>query len=145
MTGRIWDPEDKFFAGELKEYRHWFLEVNYQQPTLGCYLILARRDVEMLADLRPAELVDLGDVTKDIRHALAASSKFRPDWVNHLQLGNGMRHLHFHGIPRYEKPRAFAGRTWVDSGYGGLVVPAKRDESHDLVLTIRDALIQYLP
>lgn len=142
---RIWDPEERYTQGALRAYDHWSLEVSYRQHTLGCYILFARRPVEKLSDLAPAELSELAFAMKEIETALGAHPEFRPDRFNYLQLGNFLHHLHVHGIPRYAGPRRFLGREWLDPVPARPPVWSHEDVNHDVVRAVRDALRTTLP
>src|SRR5438045_1800839 len=118
MHFRIWDPENKYKEGFVKEYNHWVVEINFRQHTLGCFIIFAKRKIEKISELTSNEIIELKDVMKEIEIALMNISKFKPDRFNYFQMGNSLHHLHFHGIPRYATSRNFNGQIWIDETWG---------------------------
>lgn len=111
---RHWDPKQEFIGAGLKPYKHWVLEVSWQQHTLGCYIIFCRRKgVRRQSELTPSESTELIEVMREIETALCKCPLFKPDHFNYLQLGNVLPLLHFHGVPRYKKNRRFS-KTLLD-------------------------------
>lgn len=138
---RHWDPKQEFLGAALKPYEHWVLEVSWQQHTLGCYIIFCRRkDVRLISELEPEELVELVQVMREIEGALRKSPVFKPDHFNYLQLGNLLPLLHFHGVPRYNKNRRFSKKllnreiTDIDPKYLPLWTtdPITKEQMRDL-------------
>lgn len=144
MVNRFWDKENKYAQGFLKEFKHWVWEVSYRQHTLGSFILFAKRSVERISDLTREELISLGMVMKEVEETLGQIEIFRPDRFNYWQMGNQLHHLHIHGIPRYERPRNFMNREWVDETWGRLPVWKKADDSEELIKAIRDAIRPHL-
>jgi len=140
MTNRPWDPDNKYSGAVLAESNYWVTEVSHRQHTLGCFIIFCKRFVTHISDLSDAENVDLKQAMKEIESRLAKNTNFQPDWINYWQMGNGLPHLHFHGIPRYKNPRQYAGQKWVDTEFGHPPVWKKQEEEKDLVVKIRKEL-----
>jgi diadenosine tetraphosphate (Ap4A) HIT family hydrolase len=134
--------ESKFAEGNIKVYQHWILTVSFRQHTLGCLIVMAKREVERISELSDPELLELRQVMRDLETALNRASDFQPDRFNYLQLGNALHQLHFHCIPRYQTIRHFAGQEWVDTTFGRPPIFLKKDQesSVELVRTIRDTL-----
>ena len=76
---------------------------------------------------------------------LSKIDEFKPDRFNYWQMGNALHHLHFHGMPRYESSRTFAGKEWVDQTWGSVPIWSKDDVGHGLVAKVRDAIKPHLP
>lgn len=138
MVNRSWDKDNKYTEGFLKEYTHWVIEVSYRQHTLGCFIIFAKRTVERISELTTEEIDELKNVMKEAEEAI--SSAFQPDRFNYLQMGNALHHLHFHGIPRYQTPRTFKNKEWIDTTWGHPPIWSKIDEAHELIKTIQTTL-----
>lgn len=141
---RIWDKENKYLGGLVKEFDHWVWEVSYRQHTLGCFILFAKRSVERISELRPKELISLGGVMREVEDALSKIKVFRPDRFNYWQMGNGLPHLHFHGFPRYEKPRYFDGKKWIDKTWGTVPMWLRKDVSRSLVEKIKEEIVFHL-
>lgn len=101
----------------IKEYEHWLVNVHENQGYLGrCVVWCKRQDALDLADATEEEQHELFVIL----HALRKASKncFDPDWFNYAFLGNEVRHLHGHFIPRYAKPKEFMGIMFEDKLFG---------------------------
>jgi diadenosine tetraphosphate (Ap4A) HIT family hydrolase len=140
MNLRIWDPENIYSEGFLKEYRHWVVEVSFRQHTLGCFIIFAKRKIEKITELEEDELIELKRVMKDMETTLLNTEEFKPDRFNYLQMGNGLHHLHFHGIPRYASPRTFQGHTWIDETWGHPPKWSKEDTAKDIIMAVKNLM-----
>ena len=99
----------------IKESKYWKLVLNKNQNLLGkCFLSL-RRHLEAVPELSPAEWANLQEQLGHAAQVLDLA--FQPDHFNYAFLQNQDRHIHMHIIPRYEKPRVFAGVTFDDPDY----------------------------
>ena len=95
----------------IKEFRYWFLVLNWKQGFLGrCLLILKSHKVDEV------ELIKEEVLEKHEIYCLwlnAVKKAFNPDKINQAQLGNEEHihkgHLHWHLVPRYRRPVSFAG------------------------------------
>lgn len=145
MHERFWDPDNRYPDALLKMYQHWAVEVSYRQHTLGSFILFARRPgIERLSELRPEETAELTQVMQIMERTLQEAAGFRADRFNYWQMGNKLKHLHLHGIPRYETPREVFGRTWTHTTWGSVPVWSKRDEDWPLIILIRDLLLPWL-
>lgn len=125
----------------IKDYRYWTLSVFENQGYLGrCVVWCKREDALDLTDATEGEQKELILILRELKSALEQS--FQPDWMNYAFLGNGVRHLHAHVIPRYSKPRTFAGQEFKDVLYGqnyrtdhNFVTPS------ELLFAVRDEII----
>jgi diadenosine tetraphosphate (Ap4A) HIT family hydrolase len=109
--------EDNFFRNLVKEYTHWTVYVHENQGYLGRCIIWCKRENALdLTDATPAEQQELFVILKDLYRA--AKESFQADWFNYAFLGNGVKHLHCHFIPRYQSPRNFWGITFEDKLWG---------------------------
>ena len=142
---RVWDPQEKYKDGFLKEYNHWIIEVSFRQHTIGCYIIFAKRNVERISELNKDELSELSKAMGEIENTLIQISEFKPDRFNYLQLGNELHRLHFHGIPRYKTQRNFGGEIWTDKTWGHPPTWSNSEVSKEFVLKIKEKILEYLP
>lgn len=144
MSIRIWDKEDRYKDGFVKEYNSWILEVSFRQHTLGCFIIFAKRSVERISELENDEIIELKTVMSELEATLSKIEDFKPDRFNYLQMGNALHHLHFHAIPRYASPRNFNGKTWIDETFGHPPVWSKIEVDKELALKIKEVFLQQL-
>ena len=143
--GEAWVLDEKYKNHLLKEYRHWVINVSSSQHTLGCYIVIAKREIEKISECNEEELKELAKVMAEIESALLQSKEFKPDRFNYLQLGNSWHHLHFHGIPRYETPRIFNGKEWVDKEWGKPPVWNYESSPEELIIKLKTAILKHLP
>ncbi len=130
---RLWDKENKYSVGDLKEYKYWALAVSFRQHTLGSYVILCKRNIEKISECSSEEILELKEIMKETEIAMLENPVFKPDRFNYLQLGNGKHLLHFHGIPRYQNEREFLGQRWTDKTFGMPPLWSLKEEAEDLV------------
>lgn len=129
----------------IRDYVHWEVSLHENQGYLGrCVVWCKREDAAELMDATGEEWAELFLVLTEAKTALSAA--FQPDWFNYAFLGNGVRHLHCHLIPRYASPREFGGVLFTDERYGhnyrtdhNFLIP---EETHEL---IRNAVVEAFP
>jgi len=101
----------------IKEYKYWTVSVHQNQGYLGRCVVWCKRETALdLADATKEEYDELFIILKDLREATKRA--FDSDWFNYAFLGNEMRHLHCHFIPRYSSPKVFEGITFIDERWG---------------------------
>lgn len=108
---------EDFFKNIIKKFKYWTIYVHYNQGYLGrCVIWCKREDVLDLTDATSEEQQELFVVLSDLKKAV--EKVFKPDWFNYSFLGNEVRHLHGHFIPRYAQPKVFMDTTFEDKLYG---------------------------
>lgn len=128
----------------VKNYKFWSLQVHSNQGYLGrCVIMCLRSDAEDYADMTDDEHEELLFVIKEAKRAI--SKAFSPDWFNYSFLGNEVRRLHGHIVPRYGRPVTFKGFIFDDKLYGkhystdhDFVIPDK------ILFAIRDEIKKYI-
>jgi diadenosine tetraphosphate (Ap4A) HIT family hydrolase len=87
-------------------------------------------------DVRGAHLLEMAEVA----HALVRA--FHPKKMNYEALGNGVPHLHWHLIPRYDTDPHPRGPVWEDLAFlrefwtgGAPLAEGERDELRGVILT----------
>lgn len=101
----------------IKEYKYWVVNLHNNQGYLGrCVVWCKRENASELMDVSQEEKEELFFILAELRDAVNKS--FQPDWFNYCFLGNIVRHLHCHLIPRYEKERKFGEVTFKDKRWG---------------------------
>lgn len=128
----------------IKDYKYWTLGVHSNQGYLGrCVVWCKREDALDMTDATKAEQDELFMILREIRSAL--SKAFSPDWMNYGFLGNEMRHLHGHIIPRYSKSVAFQNVKFEDKLYGKhYKTDAKFVIPYEVLFAIRDEIKKYI-
>ncbi len=133
---------EKFRVAELLvlDSGAWSWSVRPGQPTLGSGVISLNRGAKTLAEVTPEEMAELSGLVKRLEAAVRTCFDHRI--MNYLMLMMVDHQVHYHVIPRYDSPRRFGGREWVDNGWPQL--PALSDNQHadapDSRHAIRDAL-----
>ncbi len=136
--------EDCLFCGFaekhliLKEYDYWLFVLEKNQNPLGWTLAILKRHVTHFKELTEEELLELQQIVKDAESAIG--KLFNHDWFNVMQLGNFMPHLHCHLVPRYEKPREYAGRTFIDEHWGGILKSEWKEEPKKFLTKLADEI-----
>jgi len=141
---RIWDKFGKFPAGYIKSFVNWTFEISYRQHTLGSFIIFSNKYHESISELSEDEIKELPHVMRYIENLYRRIPELNPDKFNYWQMGNKLKHLHFHGIPRYKKPRIFAGKIWKDTTFGKPPIWSRKNESNELVGLIRELVTSYI-
>lgn len=86
------------------------LFVNHDQHFPGRCLFVLNQHCEDLGELKGEQFCHYLGEMRVVAKALAGL--FHPDLMNYAMLGNGVRHLHWHLIPRYEGDSNWGGPPW---------------------------------
>lgn len=139
------DPANRNYA-YLKEYKYWNVRVTPNQHLLGAHVISLKRHTEKMSDLEPREFEELIDIQKELENALEKT--FRPHNYNYLQLGNVVRHLHIHMLPRYSDIKEFVELKWEDKIYretpGVAPVLKQTPDPEYVVVGIKKEILKHL-
>lgn len=95
----------------------WTISLRPVQVTIGSLVLSLNRKCQYLHELTPEEGQELVLAFKVIE-ALYAKT-LQPDKVNYLALMMVDHQVHFHVVPRYEKPISLCDETYVDSNWPG--------------------------
>lgn len=101
----------------IKSYQYWSVLLRPQQATLGAIILGSNDQSEQFSDLSAAAMAELSIITKHIETGL--STCFNYDKINYLMLMMVDPHVHFHVLPRYEKPREFDSVVAIDPAWPG--------------------------
>src|SRR5262245_6936544 len=137
-----------FCAADLDETDEWLLVQRSTQTKLWisknqtyrghCSLVFLGRHVERLDELDDTEFREF---TGDLRNAVRAMRQaFTPDHVNVEMLGNVVRHLHAHVIPRYQDDPRWGQAIWLTDARQMPVTQVTRAELEERVTRLREAL-----
>lgn len=107
----------EFKKFRIKKYKYWRVELHGSQYYLGRCIVMLNRHIEDLFEINHDEQVELFRIIPLLKKSLKKS--FEPDMMNYSSLGNEVRHLHLHVIPRYKRSVKFAGRDFKDDQWGG--------------------------
>ena len=111
------NPMEDFSRYKIKEYNYWSIFIHSNQGYLGRCIVWCKRENALdLTDASTEEREELFTILRELR--IAIQKVFELDWLNYAFLGNEARHLHGHVIPRYAKPKTFAGVVFEDKLYG---------------------------
>jgi len=95
----------------------WSIQLRPAQPTLGSLVIVCTEPVTAFGAASPAAFAELQGVIANVERILGEFVSY--ERINYLMLMMVDLDVHFHVIPRYEKPREFAGLDFPDSGWPG--------------------------
>jgi len=111
------DVFEKFGIQENEYYsnEHWIASVRPKQVTLGASILIAKRHVMSIGELKDVELMAMGNAIRNLEKKLMAA--FSYEKINYLMLMMADPQLHFHVIPRYSEEKTFAGINWPDPGW----------------------------
>ncbi len=110
----------------VKRYDHWTVFVNLNQEHLGRCIIKLNRHLVDFFEVTEEEREELfGTVVPELKVALKRS--FDPDLFNYASLGNCVRHLHLHVIPRYKDEREFEDVVFRDRNWNSHYKPYDED------------------
>jgi len=101
----------------VKKLKYWTIAISNDQVFLGRSLIIHNGHIEDPMDTSEDERKELWEAMDKLHDALG--DMFEPDMINWTILGNVIRHVHMHVIPRYATPRKWAGLTFDDHLWGG--------------------------
>ncbi len=106
-----------FSKHKIKEYKYWEVFIPENQDYLGRCVVWCKRENALdLTDATGKEREELFLILRELKKTLIKT--FQPDWFNYSFLGNNIRHLHCHFIPRYAKPKIFEGIKFEDKLFG---------------------------
>ena len=132
---------DEYEKFKIKEYKHWivYLHDKYYAGYLGSMYIWAKREGDRdIIDMTKEEKEEFFNIGRKVKKAL--KELFNPGRFNYAALQNVSHHLHVHVVPRYESPRMFAGREFVDEEWGGPLKEPAFNIPEETVLKIRNAI-----
>jgi len=112
---------------KIKDYKLWTLYLSESQPLVGCLCLVLKRHIIEFEALNEKEWAELKQAEKEALAALKLL--FLPDAFDVMQLGSADRHICFHVVPRYAKPRTYSKRVFADENYGKMVT--WQDEASD--------------
>ena len=107
-----------FPATRIAETDHWTILLRPQAITLGSLVLAAKSEVGSYGSLPAAAFADQSAAVERIERALRLFVSYEK--INYLMLMMVDPHVHFHVVPRYSEPRAFAGVTFADRGWPGM-------------------------
>ena len=122
----------------IQRHQYWRLSLSRQQGYLGWCLIILQRHETDAANLTDEEIKELWSIVRSLRRAL--ERLFHPDHFNYAFLGNVVRHVHMHVMPRYQAPREFGGREFVDRHWGWFSIPGAEEAPQALLDDLRAAI-----
>jgi ATP adenylyltransferase len=132
------DKIDPFFI-EVAPLTVSTLYLDRNQTYRGqCVLIFDPRHADGLETLSP---VEFDAVAQDLRVAARAlTAVCKPDLMNYASLGNIVRHLHWHIVPRYASDPRWGAPIYTSSLADMLETPLEDVEYETIVRAIRAAL-----
>lgn len=102
----------------IATYDHWCVQLRPAQATLGALVMIATDEARQFHDLPPPAFAEMHRVISDIEQATRAFRTWNK--INYLMLMMVDPDVHFHVLPRYDRPQEFAGTTFPDNGWPAL-------------------------
>lgn len=99
----------------VHEYEHWCVLLRPAQATLGALVLVCKDEAEAFSAITPEAFGELAGVVADIERGLNGFRPYRK--INYLMLMMVDRDVHFHVIPRYDRPQVFQGVEFPDPGW----------------------------
>ena len=109
----------------IKKYKYWTIIIHPNQCYLGRCMVKLNRHIVDLFDTTREERDELFEIMTELRNAL--KELFKPDLFNYATLGNIVKHLHMHFIPRYKEKRLFKGIEFIDKRWGQNYAPYNKE------------------
>ncbi len=101
----------------IRDYAHWSVLLRPAQATLGALVLVCREPVLHFGALSPAAFSELRLVIAACEATLARLFAYQR--INYLMLMMVDPDVHFHVLPRYDRPREGAGVECTDAGWPG--------------------------
>ena len=101
---------------KIAEKDLWSVYLHQNQYYLGRAIIALKRHIEDPTDMAEHEIKNLFDIMRDYKTALKKVTS--PDIINYSFLGNRIRHVHLHVVPRYSSPRIYENIKCEDASWG---------------------------
>ena len=107
----------------IHEYEHWCVLLRPVQVTLGSLVLACKDDAQKFSAISAAAFAEQASVVADIEQVLAGFVEFEK--MNYMMLMMVDPDVHYHVLPRYSAPRAFAapgfeGVEFADAGWPAL-------------------------
>ena len=99
----------------LAEHEHWVVLLRPRQVTLGSLVLACKESATGFPLVSAVAWAELPKMTGELEQTLARS--FEHEKINYLALMMVDKEVHFHVLPRYSGPRAFAGMTFTDDAW----------------------------
>ncbi|MCA9500201.1 MAG: hypothetical protein MRJ67_12920 [Nitrospirales bacterium] len=101
----------------LKEFPQWVVLLRPQQVTLGSLVLICREEAIAFSQISADAFKELPTIIREIETSV--SRAFAYSKINYLMLMMVDPEVHFHVIPRYDKPRLFSQQQFLDHGWPG--------------------------
>ncbi len=128
----------------IKSYKYWEVTIHENQGYLGrCVIWCKRPEADDLSEVMKEEYEELLLIINALKDAI--HKVFKPDWFNYAFLGNEVRHLHAHVVPRYASERYYEGQVFSDKLYGhNFQTNPEFKLLEEMVLKIKEAIAKEL-
>jgi diadenosine tetraphosphate (Ap4A) HIT family hydrolase len=128
----------------IREYLYWKIGLHENQYYLGRCVILLKRHIEDFFDISEQELQEFYPVAKDLRDVVR--KEFSASMFNYATLGNVVKHVHLHFIPRYDHLVTFNEFIFEDKRWGRNYTPYDKNfiVPKETILKIRDTIKDHL-
>lgn len=134
----------------LLRTEYWNVELGHNQAYAGRAFVTLRSHKGSLAELSPEEWADFAEVVRKLEGAYRKALGAAPfNWS--CLMNNAYKqkpytpHVHWHLLPRYEKPVQIGDLTLEDGEFGHMFAPHKERLVDDqVVMAIAEKIKQHL-
>ncbi len=132
--------KNKFKINELSliRFEYWIVSVRPAQVNIGSLVISLKRNCSELNQMTSEETAELSLVFNKTEKLL--KSAFQYDKINYLALMMVDGQVHFHVIPRYEKPVTFKNKSYNDEAWPGPIEILHAIDDKELTTKVYDFL-----
>jgi diadenosine tetraphosphate (Ap4A) HIT family hydrolase len=132
------NPNSEHLKYKIKEYQRWTVYLWKHPYHLGRCFMKLNRHAEDFFDINDEEKKELFVIGKKLRGAI--KDVFGADMLNYAALGNIVKHVHLHFIPRYSKEMSFESIIFKDENCGRNYAP--HDKNFDIPVEIKKKILE---
>lgn len=103
----------------IKEFKFWIVCIRGKQATLGDAVILLKRQISSVGDMRPEEGAEFPEVIK--WYEKVCTEKFGAVKFNYIIMMLKDYFVHYHAFPRYDKSINLFNKEWKDIDWPGAI------------------------
>ncbi len=139
MTCKFCDnPQSAELKLKIRDYECWSVFLWMHPYYLGRCFVKLNRHAEDFFDINEDEQKELFKIVRDLRSAIRGA--FGAEMFNYATLGNIVRHVHLHVIPRYSNDVSFGGIIFKDERWGKNYAPY--DKNFDVPKEIKEKICE---
>ena len=141
MKCKYCNPSKEFEKWQIRKFKYWTIYLSTNQCYLGRCVVKLNRHLEDFFSINKQERAEFFKIVKELRDVIRLL--FGAELFNYAFLGNVVRHLHLHFIPRYSKEVGIGwGYIFRDERWGKNYTPYDYEfkTPKDALFLIRDKI-----